>query len=307
VNTDADVVIIGAGPAGLSAALNLARARRRVIVLDSNRPRNSVTLVSHGFLTRDGVTPHELRRHGLAELAAYPGVEHHLGQVETVTPVDSGFEIRTSRVNASPARTVTAPAVLIASGLRETLPALPSMASYYGIGLFSCVECDAFEQSDKPLALIGETDDLVHRALLIRQWSSDLAVFTNGIGVVTESGEAVLAERGVRVERRGIIDILGTDGIVASLLLDDGERVPVAGGFVRPRWDAALDYAAALAIETDDDGFVTTDGVGRTNIPGVHAAGDSTAPGPQQLIVAAGAGARAAATINRDLLGIPRR
>jgi thioredoxin reductase len=155
VNTDADVVIIGAGPAGLSAALNLARARRRVIVLDSNRPRNSVTLVSHGFLTRDGVTPHELRRLGLAELAAYPGVEHHLGQVETVTPVDSGFEIRTSRVNASPARTVAAPAVLIASGLRETLPALPSMASYYGIGLFSCVECDAFEQSDKPLALIG--------------------------------------------------------------------------------------------------------------------------------------------------------
>jgi thioredoxin reductase len=181
------------------------------------------------------------------------------------------------------------------------------MASYYGIGLFSCVECDAFEQSDKPLALIGETDDLVHRALLIRQWSSDLTVFTNGIGVVTESGEAVLAERGVRVERRGIIDILGTDGIVASLLLDDGERVPVAGGFVRPRWDAALDYAAALAIETDDDGFVTTDGAGRTSIPGVYAAGDSTAPGPQQLIVAAGAGARAAATINRDLLGIPRR
>jgi thioredoxin reductase len=303
---DADVVIIGAGPAGLSAALNLARARRRVVLLDSNRPRNSVTLVAHGFLTRDGITPHALRKLGLAELAAYPEVHHHLGHVEAVTRVDGGFEIRTSRVNASPARTVTAPVVLIASGLRERLPVLPSMASYYGIGLFSCVECDGYEQSDKPLALIGETDDLVHRALLIRQWSSDLTVFTNGIGIVTESEEALLAERGVRVERRGIIDILGTDGIVASLLLEDGERVRVEGGFVRPRWDAALDYAAALGIETDDDGFVTTDGAGRTSIPGVYAAGDSTAPGPQQLIVAAGAGARAAATINRDLLGIPR-
>ena len=303
---DADVVIIGAGPAGLSAALNLARARRRVVLLDSNRPRNSVTLVAHGFLTRDGITPHKLRKLGLAELAAYPGVEHHLGHVETVTRIDDGFEIRTSRVNASPARTVTAAVVLVASGLRETLPALPSMASYYGIGLFSCVECDGYEQSGKPLALIGETDDLVYRALLIRQWSSDLTVFTNGIGVVTESAEALLTERGVRVERRGIIDILGTDGVVASLLLDDGERVHVEGGFVRPRWDAALDYAAALGIETDADGFVTTDGAGRTSIPGVYAAGDSTAPGPQQLIVAAGAGARAAATINRDLLGIPR-
>ena len=307
MNADADVVIIGAGPAGLSAALNLARARRRVILLDSNRPRNSVTLVSHGFLTRDGITPHALRKLGLAELAAYPEVHHHLGHVEAVTPVDGGFEIRTSRVNASPARTVTASVVLIASGLRETLPELPSMASYYGIGLFSCVECDAYEQSDKPLALIGETDDLVHRALLIRQWSSDLTVFTNGIGVVTESDEALLAEHGVRVERRGIIDILGTDGIVASLLLEDGERVHVDGGFVRPRWDAALDYAATLGIARDAEGFVVTDGAGRTNVAGVYAAGDSTAPGPQQLIVAAGAGARAAAAITRDLLGIPDR
>lgn len=303
---DADVVIIGAGPAGLSAALNLVRARRRVILLDSNRPRNSVTLVAHGFLTRDGVTPHELRKLGLAELAAYPGVEHHLGQVESVTHVDGGFEIHASRINASPDRTLTAPVVLIASGLRETLPALPSMASYYGIGLFSCVECDGYEQSDKRLALIGETDDLMWRALVISHWSRALTVFTNGIGVVTDEQQEVLTVRGVRVERRPIIDILGQDGMVASVLLDDGERVRVEGGFVRPRWDAALDYATTLGLEIDDGGFVSTDGAGRTSVAGVYAAGDSTAPGPQQLIVAAGAGARAAATINHDLLGIPQ-
>ncbi|WP_349899401.1 NAD(P)/FAD-dependent oxidoreductase [Parafrigoribacterium soli] len=302
---DADVVIIGAGPAGLSAALNLVRARRTVILLDSNRPRNSVTLQAHGFLTRDGITPHKLRKLGLTELSAYSGVEHHLGQVESVARGEGGFEIHTSRVNASPARTVTAPVVLIASGLRETLPALPSMASYYGIGLFSCVECDAYEQSSKPLALIGETDDLMWRALLISHWSRSLTVFTNGIGVITEEEQELLSVRGVRVKRRPIIDILGQDGIVASVLLDDGERVRVEGGFVRPKWDAALDYAAALDIALDDDGYVVTDGAGRTSVPGVYAAGDSTAPGPQQLIVAAGAGARAAATINRDLLGIP--
>ncbi|MEO7123543.1 MAG: NAD(P)/FAD-dependent oxidoreductase [Lacisediminihabitans sp.] len=302
---DADVVIIGAGPAGLSAALNLVRARRRVILIDSNRPRNSVSLHAHGFLTRDGITPHGLRKLGLAELSAYSGVEHHLGQVESVTRVDGGFKIHASRVNSSPERTLTAPVVLIASGLRETLPALPSMASYYGIGLFSCVECDGYEQSNKPLALIGETDDLMWRALLISHWSRALTVFTNGIGVITDDEQELLEARGIRVKRRPIIDLLGTDGIVASVLLDDGERVRVEGGFVRPRWDAALDYAATLAIALDDDGFVVTDSAGRTSVPGIYAAGDSTAPGPQQLVVAAGVGAQAAAAINRDLIGIP--
>jgi thioredoxin reductase len=304
---DADVVIIGAGPAGLSAALNLVRARRKVILLDSNRPRNSVTLVAHGFLTRDGVTPHELRKLGLAELAVYPGVEHHLGQVESVTRVDGGFTIHASRINSSPDRTVTAPVVLIASGLRETLPDLPSMASYYGIGLFSCVECDGYEQSDKPLALIGETDDLMWRALLISHWSRSLTVFTNGIGLVSDEEQEVLTVRGVRVERRPILDILGQDGVVASVLLDDGERIRVEGGFVRPKWSAALDYATTLGLAIDDSGLLMTDADGRTNVSGVYAAGDSTSPGPQQLIVAAGAGARTAAAINRDLIGIPRR
>src|SRR6185312_14849531 len=135
---DTDVVIIGAGPAGLSAALNLARARRTVMLIDSNRPRNSATLFSHGYLTRDGITPFELRRLGRKEVVAYSGVEHHLGHVERVSRVDGGFEIEASRVNASPDRTVTAPIVLIATGLKETLPALPSIHSYYGIGLFSC-------------------------------------------------------------------------------------------------------------------------------------------------------------------------
>ena len=160
---DTDVVIIGAGPAGLSAALNLARARRRVMLIDSNRPRNSATLLSHGYLTRDGITPHELRRLGRKELTAYPGVEHHLGHVERVSRVEGGFEIEASRVNASPDRTATAPVVLIATGLKETLPALPSILSYYGIGL------------------------------LIAQWSRDLTVFTNGVAPIGEAQEALLA------------------------------------------------------------------------------------------------------------------
>jgi thioredoxin reductase len=299
-----DVVIVGAGPAGLSAALNLVRARRRVLLVDGNRPRNAATMVSHGFITRDGIAPHELRRLAREELAGYPEAEFQLGTVTGITEVISLFTVQIKGVNASPSRSVTAATVLIASGLKETLPALPSIRAFYGLGLFSCIECDGYEQSDRPLALIGETDDLAGRALLIAQWSHNLVVFTNGIGRITESQEAVLAERGVRVERRALQDVVGERGVVSAVRLADGTEVAVDGGFVRPHWDAALGYASSLELATDGWGLLTTDAEGRTGRAGVYAAGDSTAPGPQQLIVAAGAGARVAAAINRDLIGI---
>ena len=330
---DYDVVIVGAGPAGLSAALNLARARRRVLLLDGNRPRNAATMISHGFITRDGVPPHELRRLAREELAAYPEAEYQLATVTSVSSprlpefadsegskransgkrelgdaADDGvrFAVEARGVNGSPARSVRAKAVLVASGLKETLPALPSIRAFYGLGLFSCIECDGYEHSDKPLALIGETSDLAGRALLIAQWSHNLIVFTNGLGRISAGQEALLTERGVRIERRVIADVVGDRGVVAGVQLADGELVPVEGGFVRPHWDAQLAYLEALDLHQDGWGLLVTDADGRTSATGVYAAGDSTAPGPQQLIVAAGAGARVAATINRDLIGIPR-
>jgi thioredoxin reductase len=303
---DYDVAIIGAGPAGLSAALNLARARRRVLVLDANRPRNAATMISWGFITRDGIAPHELRRLARDELEKYPEVEVQKATVLSVVAANGAFAIEAKGINGSPSRSVTASAILVASGLKETLPALPSIRSFYGLGLFSCIECDGYEHSDRPLAIIGETSDLASRALLIAQWSHNLTVFTNGLGRITEAQEAVLADRGVRVERGAIDDVVGERGVVSAVRLADGRSVSVEGGFVRPHWDAALGYLSTLRLSTDGWGLLTTDADGRTNVAGVYAAGDSTAPGPQQLIVAAGSGARAAAAINRDLIGIPR-
>ena len=140
---------------------------------------------------------------------------------------------------------------------------------------------------------------------MIAQWSRNLTVFTNNIGRITDAQEALLAGRGVRVERGVIDDVVGERGVVSAVRLADGTSITVEGGFVRPHWDAALGYLSALGLATDGWGLLTTDADGRTSVAGVYAAGDSTAPGPQQLIVAAGAGARTAAAINRDLIGIP--
>lgn len=319
---DYDVVVVGAGPAGLSAGLNLVRARRRVLVLDSNRPRHSATLISHGFLTRDNTPPHELRKLGREEYLAYPEAEHQLARVTSITalaepgePVYSSdthttgstglFEIQAKGINGQPDRVVRTATVLLATGLREELPQLPSIRSFYGMGLFSCVACDGYEYSDRPIALIGETSDIAWRAMLIAQWSDHLTVFTNGVDAVTPGQEERLVERGVRIERRPIADVEGDREGVKGIRLVDGDVIEVSGGFVRPKWHAQLECAASLNLDADGWGLLTVDRDGRTSHPGIYAAGDITSPGPQQLIVAAGAGGRVAATINRDLIGIP--
>jgi thioredoxin reductase len=337
-----DVVIVGAGPAGLAAGLSLVRARRRTLLIDSNRPRNAATLHSHGFITRDGVSPLELRRIGREEFEGYPAAEFHTGLVTSVTPVvaeASGgavqsagvaqaggavqvagasrtaavdlsdgaprFRITTRGLRGAPSLDVTARTVVIATGLIETLPALPSIRAWYGTNLHSCIDCDGYEKADASLALVGESNDLAERAVLISQWTTDLIVFTNGVGVVSDADEARLLARGIRVDRRRIVDIVGERGAMTGIELEDGEIVPRDGGFVRPRWTPAVDYLAPLSavLQTDAEGLIQVDEHGRTSVAGLYAAGDSTPPGPEQLMVAAGSGAHTAAMLNRDLLG----
>ncbi|BDZ49289.1 thioredoxin reductase [Frondihabitans sucicola] len=296
-----DVAVIGGGPAGLSAALNLVRARRRVLLLDSNRPRNSATLLAHGFLTRDGISPLELRKLGREEVLRYDGAEHRMTIVESVTRVDAGFELACSMRNKQ--STAVARTILVATGLHETLPEIAGLRAFYGTAFHSCIECDGYDKRDQRLAVIGEYPDLAERALFLTQWSNDLVVFTNGSDVVTLLEEEALDSRGIRVDRRAIAEVVGGRDGVTGLRLDDGEIADVVGGFVRPGWSSELDYLEGLAADLDADGLLVSDGHGRTTAAGVYVAGESAAPGPQQLIVAAGSGAKTATTINRDLVG----
>jgi thioredoxin reductase len=308
-SAEVDVVIIGGGPAGLSAALNLGRARASVVVVDAGRPRNAATLRSHGFLTRDGIPPLELRKLARAELAAYPNVTVLDRTVVTdLLPTDSLNGMRfIAALQGRGERTppaVAARSVIVATGLRETLPRIPSLRSFYGMTVFSCAACDAWELQDRPLALIGETPDLATRARLIARWTDRLTVFTNGADVVDTVEEAELAASGIVVERRRIDDLEGDRGTVSAVRLADGTRVEIDGGFVRPQWSPALDFLAGLELERDLDGNLVADRSGRTSLAGVYAAGDAASPGPQQLIVAAGQGARAAAVLVHDLVGV---
>ena len=295
-----DVVVVGAGPAGLSAALNLVRAKRTVLLVDANRPRNAATLRSHGFLTRDGVSPLELRKLGRDEVEGYDEATVVQAVVDRVAPEGDRWRVhaawRGTEVQAS------ARAVVVATGLREEFPALPMLRAFYGTSVHSCVECDAYDKAGEPLAFICETDDVVDRALLIASWTDDLVVYTNDSGVLDDVGRARLATAGVRVDERPVADLEGDRSGMTGVRLADGHVEPRTGGFVRPRWHADLDWLDADPVR-DAEGLVVVDRCGRTSVPGVYAVGDVTPPGPEQLIVAAGHGAVTAAAVHRDLVG----
>lgn len=304
-----DVVVVGGGPAGLSAALNLVRARLRVLVLDSNRPRHSATLVSHGFLTRDGVSPLELRALGRAEVEAYADAEVAFALVTSIERAGEGFRIRATGVRGAPDRDDTATRVLVTSGLTETLPDVPALRAYYGTSIHSCLTCDGFDKSGEPLAVIGETPDLASIAWRTLQWSDDVVVFTNGSSAVSDAERGELGEAGVRVVDDTITALQGDRSGLTGVTLASGETIPRTGGFVRPMWEAALGYLGSFdgVLELDGLGLVRTDALGRTNVPGLYAAGDVTPPGPQQLVVAAGHAAVVAGGILEDIAGERRR
>lgn len=309
-----EIAIVGGGPAGLSAGIGLVRAHRSVMILDSNRPRHSATLESHGFLTRDGAPPIELRKIGRAEFEAYDGANFVQARVQSITPLTHdeavhngfsdglGFSVSAKGIRGTADVRLLARRVLITAGLVEDLPKMPSIRVYYGTALHSCVECDAFEKSDEPLALIGETSDVFSRALLLSRYSSDLIVFTNGAETIRPEQERQLATIGVRVERRVIDDIVGVQSQMTGVRLVDGTVIARVGGFVRPKWHAPVEFLQGCSVKRDNWGLLKIDNRGETSVPGMYAAGDIVPPGPQQLMIAAGGGARAAMKMNMDLI-----
>jgi len=292
-----DVVIIGAGPAGLTAGLNLVRARRSVLIVDANRPRHAPTLHSHGTLGLDGIPPLELRRIGREQFLAYPGAAHTSGRVDSIS---ADLTVQVTGVRGGPDLELRPRAVLVATGLTEVLPDVENLRAYYGTALHSCIECDAYEKSGQALALIGAGPDLVARALEIAHWAPELIVFSGALGPVDE---ARLSAAGIGVEREPVVAIEGERAAMTGVRLASGRVIAREGGFVRPDWIPQADFLAATDAARDAVGRVVVSSSFRTSVPGLYAAGDVTAREPMQIAVAAGEGAVVARSIHLDLLG----
>ncbi|MUT66117.1 NAD(P)/FAD-dependent oxidoreductase [Paenibacillus sp. NEAU-GSW1] len=294
-----DCAIIGGGPAGLNAALVLGRARRSIVLFDDNKPRNAVTRESHGFITRDGVKPVEFRAIAHQELSKYPSIEIAAKRVTAIAKKGASlFEIETETGDTYTARTV-----IIATGLKEQLPAITEIADYYGQSLFSCPYCDGWEQRDQPLVAIVDTaDHAFHMGMMVYQWSKDLAICLNGGEALDAEREAKLRSKGIQVYGQRIQSLKGSGGKLSGVVFEDGAEIARTGGFVTTKWEHSGSFAEQLGCALNEHGGIAADDFGRTSVDSVYAAGDASVIVPAQLIAAAAGGSRAAMGVNAELM-----
>ncbi len=295
-----DAIIVGAGAAGLSAALMLGRSKRSVLVLDGGAPRNTPSEHSHGFFTRDGASPEELVRIGKRDLEAYPSVEVREGVAVGASGADGNFEVKLDGEE-----TVDARKILIASGVVDVMPDIPGFAEAWGRGIFHCPYCHGWEVRDAPLAVYGGGARLMHGVHLVWNLSRDLVVIADGTGVSDENREEISA-LGVPLYESGIsrIESDGETGKLTRIVLGDGTAIEREGLFANPPQRQRSDIAETLGCETTyfemmRTHTITADPMTReTTVKGVFAAGDAVVPPAQSLMNAASAGSNAGAFMN---------
>lgn len=284
-NNSFDVLVVGGGAAGLSAALMLGRARRRVAVVDAGAPRNAPASHMHGFLSRDGLPPSELLALGRGELRGY-GVELLEDRVTRLVP---GFT-----AELASGRELTARRVLVATGVHDDLPDLPGLRESWGTDAVTCPYCHGYEVRDRPLGVLGTEPASVEHALLVRQWSPDTVYFAHTTQVSEEDRERLDA-RGIRV----------VDGIVTAVRRENGRLtgvelgsrfVPRTALFLRTRTVPHDDLLRGLGYVEGE-----ADPSGKTSVPGVWTAGN-VADARATVIIAAAQGAAAAGALNHDLV-----
>ncbi|HEU0181444.1 MAG TPA: NAD(P)/FAD-dependent oxidoreductase [Agromyces mariniharenae] len=295
-----DVIIVGGGSAGLSAALMLGRSRRSVLVVDEGRPRNRFAGHMHGVLGRDHTSPLDLLAAGRAELGRYEGVVVRPGDVAAASVADDGFEVELDDGGRHLARRL-----LVASGLRDELPGIPGLAEQWGRGAFICPYCDGWEQRDRRIAVIAASPANVHQAQLMRQLSGDVTFYGHGVELPPEA-RAGLVARGIRIEDRAVAEVIADEeGRLRGIRLDDGTDAAADAIFVGPTPrpnDGILLALGAEATEHPMGGrWVTVDPMGRTSVPGLWAAGNVT-DGRSSVPYAMAAGSLAGAGINADLV-----
>ncbi len=292
-----DVVVVGGGAAGLSAALTLARARRRVTVVDAGAPRNAPAAGVHGLLALDGVGPAELLARGRAEVTGYGG-EIVTDEVRDVSCSSLGFVVVLRSGGVLHARRL-----LIATGLVDELPAVPGLRERWGRDVLHCPYCHGWEVRDRRIGVLATGPMSVHQALLFRQWSDDVRFFARDQELGAED-LTKFAALGIPVIGGGVAGLAVTDDRLTGVRLDDGRVVAVDAVAVASRMVARVEAFAGIGIVATAHpagSFIDADAFGKTSVAGVWVAGNSHDLSTQ-VSAAAAAGARAGAHINADLV-----
>jgi thioredoxin reductase len=292
-----DVLIVGAGPAGLSAALVLGRCRRRVVVCDSGRPRNAASHAMHGFLSRDGMPPKEFLRLAREELRHY----------ETVSVIDA--EVTAAEcapescfnVTIEDGRQFVSRKLLLATGVVDNLPDIEGFNDFYGRSVFHCPYCDGWELREQPIAIYGKGERGCGLSLELTGWSRDLVLCSDGPCELDKEARSRLARHRIDVREERVARLEGRDGILSQIVFADGSTLPRRAMFFTTGQSQHSSLVLRLGCEFNDKGTVRTGRYETTHIRGLFVAGDASRA-VQWVVVAAAEGAEAAFAINTDLL-----
>src|SRR5436190_20163238 len=289
-----DVIVVGGGPAGISAALMLGRCRRRVLLCDLGQPRNRRSRALHGYLTRDGIAPGEFLKLGRRELAQY-AVEWRSIGVTTVCRSDDRF-----RVTLSDGRDEDARFLLLATGVIDDLPLVPGLEECYGRSVYHCPYCDGWEWRDRRLAALGSGMDVTKLALALTAWSRNVVLCTNGAAVHRRERRR-LDDNGIAVRTGTIRRLDHEGGRLSAIEFDEGGSIGCDSLFFSTGQRPQSDIAARLGCALNARGTIRTGTLSDTNIPRVFVAGDASRDA-QFAVVAAAEGIKAALAINKALL-----
>jgi thioredoxin reductase len=291
-----DVVIAGAGPAGLSAALVLGRARRKVLLCDTGTPRSWASKEMHSFLTRDRIHPAEFRQLAHTELARYPSVVFRAAEVTTASRAANGH----FTVTIGKSRTVRARKLLIATGLFDHLPRLAGIEEFFGTSVFQCPYCDGWEMRDAPIAVYGKRRRGFEMARAMTAWSGNIVLCTDGAAMLSISERTHLQRNGIRIVEERIERLEGMRGKLREIVFRDGNRLKRSALFFDTPSSSQSKLAEALGCQFSRNGGIKCGKYEATSVPGVFVAGNIIKD-VQLVIVAAAEGTRAAFGINRAL------
>jgi thioredoxin reductase len=295
-----DAIIVGGSFAGLSAALQLARARRRVLLIDAGLPRNRYATHAHGFLGQDGKPPSEIVAQARDQLARYPTVAFLDGEAASAEAVRAGGPFRVALADGREALGLR---LILATGLRDELPALAGLRERWGLTVLHCPYCHGYENAGRPLGVLAAHPLSAHQAALLPDWGPT-TYFTQGEFEPDAEQAALLARRGVRIERAPVVELLGAAPALDAVQLADGRRKAIHALFVASRTHMASPLAMQLGCAFDDGPLgpvIRVDALKQTSVEGVFAAGDAAIP-MSNATLASASGVMAGVCAHRSLV-----
>lgn len=302
-NQNFEVIIVGGSYAGLSAAMSLGRALRRILVIDSAEPCNRFTPHSHNFITQDGQVPAQIAADARAQVAKYDTVEFYDGIAIKGAKTAAGFEITVQKEQQPKEQqnteVFTAQKLIFATGLNDLMPPIPGFAECWGNSVLHCPYCHGYEVKHTETGIIANGEQAYHYAQLISQWTKTLKVFTNGAATFTEEQTHKLAENNIEVIETEIDRLDHQQGKVTQVAFKDQSIVKVNAIYSSPETEQKCDIPAQLGCDIED-GLIKVDGFQKTSVEGVFACGDNSFFG-RAVSVAVSSGTIAGSVLNNEM------